>query len=152
MCHSLSLGISISHALTVVSKMDSVSIERSIFTQALFGGGGWHFDPCFRPLGEWVASAMLIFTTIQNEENFQFWHLRELNLWPTRKAFTRNPLDRESKSERRMVHSSVEVLLGDILEPKVTCQRTFVRFHTMFSIMKTMTKCLLGMYIMTNIT
>ena len=51
-----------------------------------------------------------------------------------------------------MVHSRVEFLLGDILEPKVTCQRIFVRFDTMFSIMKTMTKYLLGMYIMTNIT
>ena len=51
-----------------------------------------------------------------------------------------------------MVYSRVEFLLGGILEPKVTCQRTFVRFHTMFSIMKTMTKYLLGMYIMTNIT
>ena len=43
-----------------------------------------------------------------------------------------------------MVYSRVQFLLGDILEPEVTCQRTFVRFHTMFSIMKTMTKYLLG--------
>ena len=46
----------------------------------------------------------------------------------------------------------VEFLLEDILEPKVTCQRAFTNFHTMFSIMKTMTKYLLGMCIMTNIT
>ena len=51
-----------------------------------------------------------------------------------------------------MVYSRVELLLGDILEPKVTCQRIFVRFDTMFSIMKTMTKYLLGVYIMTDIT
>ena len=51
-----------------------------------------------------------------------------------------------------MVYSRVQFLLGDILEPKVTCQRTFVRFETMISFMKTMTKYLLGMYIMTDIT
>ena len=56
--------------------------------------------------------------------------------------------------KRRMVYSRVEFLLGDgdILEPKVTWKRIFGRFHTMFSIMKTMTKYLLGVYIMTNIT
>ena len=42
--------------------------------------------------------------------------------------------------------------MGDILEPKVTYQRIFVRFDTMFSIIKTMTKYLLGMYIMNDIT
>ena len=47
---------------------------------------------------------------------------------------------------------SVELLLGDILEPEVTCQRTFVSFDTMFSIVKTVTKYLLSMYIMTTIT
>ena len=87
-------------------------------------------------------------------KKFQFWHLRDLNLWPTRYECTRNPLHQASTSERQTVYSRVEFLRGDrdILEPKVTCQRAFVRFHTMFSIMKTMTKYLLGMYIMTNIT
>ena len=47
---------------------------------------------------------------------------------------------------------SVELLLGDILEPEVTCQRTFVSFDTMFSIVKTVTKYPLSMYIMTTIT
>ena len=42
--------------------------------------------------------------------------------------------------------------MGDILEPKVTRQRIFVHFDTMFLIVKTMTKYLLGMYIMTDIT
>ena len=51
-----------------------------------------------------------------------------------------------------MVHSRVEFLLGDILEPKVTWQRKFVCFDTMFLIMKTMIKYVLGMYIMTDIT
>ena len=51
-----------------------------------------------------------------------------------------------------MVYSRVEFLLGGILEPKVTCQRTFVSFDTMFSITKTMSNDLLGMYIMTDIT
>ena len=42
--------------------------------------------------------------------------------------------------------------LGDILEPKVTCQRAFSSFYMRFLIMKTMTKCLLVMSIMTTIT
>ena len=51
-----------------------------------------------------------------------------------------------------MVYSNEEFLLGGILEPKVTCQRTFVSFDTIFLMMKMMAKYLLGMYIMTDIT
>ena len=102
---------------------------------------------------EWMGRVRhLVFHYIPEWRKFQLWHLRDLNLWTPRWKCTRNPLDRASTSERRMVYSRVQFLLGDILEPKVTCQRTIVCFDTVFSIMKTMTKYLLGMYIMTDIT
>ena len=102
---------------------------------------------------EWmgrVRHLVFVFHYIPEWRKFQLWHLRDLNLWTPRWTRTRNPLDRISKSERRMVYSRVEP--GRILAPKVTCQRTIVCFDTVFSIMKTMTKYLLGVHVMTDIT
>ena len=105
---------------------------------------GVAFWPLFST-SEWMGRVRhLVFHYIPEWRKFQLWHLRDLNLWTPRWKCTRNPLDRTSTSECRMVYSRVEFFIGGILSPKVTCQRTIVCFDTVFSIMKTMTKYLLG--------
>ena len=66
------------------------------------------------PLVSRVASAILFFHDIPEWRNFQLWHLRDLNLWTPRWKCTRNPLDRASTSERRMVYSRVEFFIGGL--------------------------------------
>ena len=147
-CQSFNLGTRRwSHGL----KNELGSYREVLVRSNAFRRRGVTFWPLFST-SEWMGRVRhLVFHYIPEWRKFQLWHLRDLNLWTPRWKCTRNPLDRTSTSECRMVYSRVEFFIGGILAPKVTCQRTIVCFDTLTRCLKTMTKYLLGVYIMTDI-
>ena len=82
---------------------------------------------------EWMGRVRhLVFHYIPEWRKFQLWHLRDLNLWTPRWKCTRNPLDRASTSERRMVYSRVEFYWGNFSAEGYLSEDDCVFWHGVF--------------------